>query len=441
MAIDLEKYRKATTTPAAPKRPIDLEKYRKPEPQPIGRELATGFVKGAIGSARGTAQLLQRAGQEIIGALPGVSREYALNETGFKSLNPRTPEGAGVDKLLESKSTAQKVGKAGAFATELFLPTPKTGVAAKVGKAVAPVLPQRLGQSEEAFNRALNEAFEKAVKPTIVGRKTADTAKRYQNSTIDAVNTIIENKPNLKFVSDEGEEATARLPQSLKEFSSAIEQTKKGIYSQYDALAQQAGKGGATIDLVPISDELDAVIGNEALRISHPEAVSYAKALKDRLVQAGQIDTKTAQDLIQNYNNSLEAFYRNPTFDAASRAAIYAGIVRSMRKQLDTVIESTTGSQYQALKNKYASLKAIESDVLKRANIDARKNQKGLVDFTDIFSGGDIVSGILSLNPAQFAKGVAQKGFAEYIKLRNNPNRTIRLLFEKAEKRRSTIPR
>jgi hypothetical protein len=133
-------------------------------------------------------------------------------------------------------------------------------------------------------------------------------------------------------------------------------------------------------------------------------------------------------------NNNLEAFYRNPTYDTASRVAIDAGIANNFRSALDKAIEGATGKEYQALKNKYGALKAIENDVTKAAMRDARKNVKGLLDYTDIFTSGQMLSGILSLNPAMFTKGAVERGFKEYIKMLNDPNRAVKNIFDHLEK-------
>ena len=144
-------------------------------------------------------------------------------------------------------------------------------------------------------------------------------------------------------------------------------------------------------------------------------------------------DAETVQAVIQNYNKSLEAFYRNPTYDSASQAAIDAMIANRLRTALDDGISGLTGEQYAALKQQYGSLKSMEKDVLRATLRDSRRNVKGLIDFTDIFSGGQVISGILSFNPALIASGVTQKAIAQYIKFLNDPNRAIRQMFEAAD--------
>ena len=295
------------------------------------------------------------------------------------------------------------------------------------------VLKGALTPSETTVNNYINKTFQKAVKPSVVGQKTFAQTEQYKGKVINAVRTIAENKNNLSFTTEEGIKEAGRLPKSVREFAESINQSKKQIYDEYNTLAKQAGKEGGSVNIGKISGELDKVVNNKALQISHPEAIKYAEGLKERFIATGKIDTETAEQLVQNYNTSLTSFYRNPTYESASRAAIDAGIVNSIRKELDSVIEGLTGSEYQILKNKYGALKTIEQDVVRSANGEAKKNLQGLIDYTDIFSGGDIVSGILSLNPALFTKGVVQKSIKEFFKIQNNPNRAIEQLFKRVD--------
>src|SRR3990167_2637377 len=115
---------------------------------------------------------------------------------------------------------------------------------------------------------------------------------------------------------------------------------------------------------------------------------NHFKNLQDRLNRVKNLDATTAQEVVKNYNESLQAFYKNPTYETASRAAVDAMIANKIRETLDKTIYNLTGGQYQVLKNKYGALKAVEKDIIKASLRDARKNIKGLIDYTDILSGG-----------------------------------------------------
>jgi len=63
--------------------------------------------------------------------------------------------------------------------------------------------------------------------------------------------------------------------------------------------------------------------------------------------------------------------------------------------------------------------------------VNARKANKGLMDMTDIFTGGDIAAGLLTANPALLAKGTVGKGLKEVFKALNDPDRAIANMFKK----------
>lgn len=376
-------------------------------------------VGGAVGAIAGTEPVQQ--GVEMYGEFKEANPEFAGN----------------IEAVGNIASVVPGIG-AGAKGAELGARGIKEGVetvieqAPKVATVARETVENAFTPTEAAVDRYISDSFNKAVKPSVAGKNTVGQSDRFQGQALDAVKTIAGNKDNLKFLTPDGDEVVG-LPTNLRQFAEAVDQTKKSVFDQYSTLAREAGDMGAEVDLRNVAKELDAVIENKALQISNPEAVQYAKNIKDRLERGGAVDATTAEQLIKNYNSSLESFYRNPSYETASRASIDAAVVNNIRKDLDAVIEGLTGEKYQALKNQYASLKAIEKDVVKRANMDARKNAQGLLDYTDIFSGGDIVGGILSLNPALFAKGVAQKSIKEWFKILNDPNRAIKKMFEKTQ--------
>lgn len=319
----------------------------------------------------------------------------------------------------------------------------KGGFLAKEGRWVTPEIKQGIGIITKKtpfrpsnlttgdLEKNVNTAIEKGIRPMV--KKSSTEMNNYLKKANTAVHTIVENKPRLSFIDETGEKVN-RLPQTLKEFSDSIMGTKNDIYKDYDALAKQATGKGAVVDLTSTASELEVVANNKVLQDIRPEVARYAQQQAERLKTRGIYDANETQDAIKTFNESLEAFYRNPTPEYASKAAIDAGIVNNLRKQLDEAVTGLTGKEYQQLKNKYGALKEIEKDVAKRAIVDARKNNKGLVDFADIFSGGDMVNGILTMNPAIFTKGIAQKGITEYFKFLNNPNRIIKKMFEDVDK-------
>lgn len=285
----------------------------------------------------------------------------------------------------------------------------------------------------KTISNIIEKGIEKGIRPSIEGNRTSAQQKQYMDKAKSAVKSIVQNKENLQLTDEFGEPVKA-LPKTLKQFGQAIDQTKGRIFDQYDAMATQAGEAGAKVDLRPISKELLGVSNDKVLNTMSPSTASYAAERAAVLNKVGTFSTKEAQDAVAIANQSLEAFYKNPSYDTASKAYVDSLVVNHLRKGLDTAIESLQGPGYQQLKNEYGALKAIEKDVNRRAIVDARRNNKGLIDFSDIFSGSEVVRGILTMNPATVGTGVTAKVIASLYKLKNDPNRIVKGMFDKVGK-------
>ena len=293
--------------------------------------------------------------------------------------------------------------------------------------------------SSEGVDAYIRKQYEKGVRPPVTSGRTAPQYRRYMGKALGAVDTITKNKPILR-ITDEYGEPTEKLPETLMEFGDAISQSKEILFREYDAKQIRAGEAGAKVQLSPIVKELRDIEDDPSIQDLYPEVVKYAKNRADALELRESYDTGIAQDAIKNLNNTLKSFYKNPSYGDSSKAAVDGLIANLLRRGLDNVIEETDGPGYQDLKNRYGELVSIEKDVLHRAVVDARKNNKSLIDFSDIFTGAEVISGIVNVNPSAIARGVFGKIMASYIKRLNDPNRAIKNLFEAAEKRRKEEP-
>lgn len=386
---------------------------------------------------------LGRAGLRIAGGLTRAAFTPIVEAPGIKQATEfvvgKALEIPAVKELTETVSNlAIKYPTAAKDARDIFdivttfyIPTAgklATQEAKLIGKDISQATKLALTPSEESVQKGIIETFNKSVKPT--AKKTIAAGEKYENDVLTALKTIKSNADKLN-IEDSAGELISRTPETLNELAQSIEQTKGIVFNQYNDLAKAAGKMGAEINVTPVVNELKQVAQNRALRITNPELIKFAESWIERLGEFGTIDTETMQEIIKNLNTSLNVFYRNPTYDAAKKASIEAGIANQFRKLLDSTIENATGKEYQALKNQYGALKAIENDVVRASMRDARKNVKGLLDYTDILTGGQMVSGIISLNPAMFTKGAIERGFKEWIKFLNDPNRAVKNIFDK----------
>lgn len=279
---------------------------------------------------------------------------------------------------------------------------------------------------------AIDRGINKGIRPSVAGKADFAQTRKYLDRSRDAVKQIAANKDNLVFTGSDGAKVTGKLPSSLTEFSEAIDQTKKQIFAKYDAMARQSD--GALVDLAPVSRELESVADRVVLQDIDPAVAKYATDRAKMFTKRGAYTAEEAQEAITILNKSLESFYRNPSYENASKAGIDALIANNLRRSLDKTIEGAAGSGYQELKNAYGSLKTIEKDVAHRAIVDARKNIKGLVDFTDIYTSGELMAGLATMSPGMIVKGATWKMVQQYIKAMNNPNRIVKSMFGEVDK-------
>jgi hypothetical protein len=369
----------------------------------------TGMLGGgALGSAAGPIGTIAGAGL-------GYSAARQASDRFFEMIGYKKPE-----PILE---TTKKAGK------DILV-----GAALETGGQVAgPLISKGSGTlkaSEQFMNKLIDKAIEKGIRPTVSGKSTSTLMKDYLNDARTAVKTIVNNKNDIILSDEMGNAIQGELPKNVKQFGEAIDQMKKQIFTKYDKMAISSTD---MVELAPIAKELETVSQNKVLNDLSPNITNYAAKRAEAFTNRGGYTTSEAQDAIAHLNDSLQAFYKNPTYENASKASIDSMIANRLRKNLDNVIENSVGEGYQELKNTYGALKSIEKEVNHRAIVDARKNVKGLIDFSDIYTGPKLLEGLLTLNPMKVGKALATKTVAATYKYYNNPNTIVRNMFESVE--------
>jgi hypothetical protein len=279
---------------------------------------------------------------------------------------------------------------------------------------------------------AIDKGINKGVKPSVAGKASLAGQKTFTDKARQAVAVILDNKKALNFV-DDGV-PTNRLPKTAQEFLDAIGQVKKQIFSKYDFLQKFTGKAGGKVDLADIADDLERIAQDPKIKDVSPQASRYALERAAALRERGNYDTQSAQDVIQSFNQKLKAFYQNPNPNDSTATYVDSFIANKLRSKMDDLIANVADPNYQILKNQYGALSSIEKDVAKRAIVQGRKAPAGLLDFTDIFSAGDVINGIASFNPALIAKGGVQKVISSTLKKLNDPDRAIAGMFKDSDK-------
>lgn len=307
------------------------------------------------------------------------------------------------------------------------------GAISSAGTAAKDALTKMATKTPEQIDKEMriisNDGLSKGIKPTKVAQNTGAYNKLVDANT-KSVKDIVRNKADLEILGPEGE-PTGKLPTSNNEYLQAIKQRKDKVFNAYDSLAKESEGNGVTISTQKTVDQLDEIANSKVIRTNAPGIAARAQKEADLLRQAESFTPSEAQQAIKLRNSRLDAFYRNPT--DTDGAYIDALINNNLRSEMDSKILASTGGQYQDLRDQYAAYKAIEESVAHRAVVIGRRNYKGLLDFTNIFTTGDIVNGLATFNPGQVAKGVVGKGIAEYYKYLNDPDTAISKMFSRAD--------
>jgi len=349
-------------------------------------------------------------------------------------------------KHLEGKSTSDLLMEGGeelknALQEKIGVET--WAVTTRIGEFLTPDVLFWIGKVYKAYkvsklpakqlaklNKEVVEDFTKAIKPST---KTA-SQKAYKANTLDAVVNITWNKNRLNITDEFGEALVDKLPENVNQFSQSIGNLKKWIYDDYHKIALKAGKE-VKADLSPLVKELTKLKSDRRFL---DVATDWSKKYLDDVIRTfkekgGKRNLIDLESVKQSYNSKLQSFYKNPNPNDFDKSLIDALTNNQMGKILDDTIWGVSWKQYTTLKKMYWNLSSIEKDVLHRSIIEARKNNASLLDYSDIFSIGDIARGLASQNAWLVAKWTVGKALKEYLKFINNPDVIIKKMFNKAD--------
>lgn len=302
------------------------------------------------------------------------------------------------------------------------------------------LLPGLLPGKVQTMSSAIDKPFLKAINPGTKGIRKYSDIETLKNNARSAVQSIVDNKENLQLSDITGAVTKGRLPENLDEFSQSISQTKKQIFNKYDSILKDAGEKGATVPLRPIADEILKAVSHPHIEDLSPTVQNYGLQLADRLQKRGTYTLTEAQDTIEALNNKLKTYFSNPTPEGLHQAVIDRAVVNNLKNSLVATVESNTGVGYDILRRQYGKLNAIEENVTKAALKNSGSNSSGLVKMFDTLSSGDIVNGVLSMNPAIVAKGGFQVAARKIFSSLNNPNNIVKNMFSNVDRIKNIEP-
>jgi len=328
---------------------------------------------------------------------------------------------------------AQAVGKA--------IASTKAGQV--VGKAINTPI-NLIKPDEQKIAEAIDTGIRKGIRPSSTGERTrnAAAAKRFDQQATSAVTDIVENKHNLSFEDANGNVVTGKLPETLQETASAMDQRMKSLTQEWQSLAEQTGKAGKSIDTADMRSQLKTLLDDPVFQTEHPADYTKVKSIYDGLEMRGKLSPADALDKVQEWNADLKGNYKTGFSYGSTKAPnVMRDMTEQLRTKLSDVIENTTGQEFQALRSKWGAYKSLIKDAQHRANIAGRANPKSIWSFMDMAGNAEIAGGVgISLmgNPAvgipMAAKGVAMRAGKSMIQKANDPNRIVANMFKTVDK-------
>lgn len=277
-----------------------------------------------------------------------------------------------------------------------------------------------------------DNSFTKAIRPSAKGMRPFKDTAEYNSNAQSAAKEIVLNKDNLGITDAEGNPVD-HLPKTLPQMEQAVNSTKRAIWDKVKAINSSAE--GAQVPLDPAVGELESIARSGVVKTMSPETANYATTKAKLLRDQKSFTVDETQDAISRANRSADHYYSSPSADTESRAYIDSIVANHLRDGLDATLESVTGTPAAApLRKAYGSLKAIEADVRQRTLVDARKNPKGIIDFSDIYTSGELIASLAAHNPAGIARGLTMAAMKARLKWWNDPNTHVERLFKLADK-------
>jgi hypothetical protein len=395
----------------------------------IGRDLAQGATD--LASDVGRSLLPGRGGAAAGGRVLNKIGDIAALASGGFAGPTMPPAGARLPVGGTLRATpAMREAAAAEPALAKADPTPEA----------SPLATAMVKGDQTAIDRHLTSSFRRAVKP---GRQPFATAGRLDaqdRKTMNAVDSIIANKGDLKLTdATDREMRPGSTPKTLHQFSQAIEQRKEAIFNQYDEMASRAGGQGIKVPLQPAIAALFKVANEPEVLAAHPGIAGTAERFAKAWSETGALSPKQMQKLIQNLNATYAG--PSPTREIISERTLMQPVMQTMRDTLNQAIESSQGPGYQPLKNQYRDLLSIERDVANAVQREAKNIPGGLGgSLANLVSAGELLHGVILMEPRALATAASVKGAQMALRWAKSPNRAVQQMFAHRARQGQMVP-
>lgn len=401
----------------------------KPAATMIGNAASAGVQKFSSGFNEAN------TAQSVPGLLEGAVKmgAGALEVPGSIAAPVLAPVGAAVNKIADTVSNSPAVQK--------FAASPVGQATSKVAENVsnlAEIAGGVAGARQAPVEAAANIAQKAA--ESVSPYKTTDALKAEAVSNMDKALGLKGKKSVGGFISNDAKRAKGLetlyqqsdgLPvknadgQTVKfdptnitdarTLVQAFAQAKQNVWN----MVQSALDRGSTVkpNLDPVKAELQKIVDSKG---STGQAISHAR---DRLAEIEKLDTGNIGDIqqyLQQINSRIGAVLSGAS-DAIPNT-IDAGLAHGLNNALDSALEKVQGAAVRPYKDMYASLKALEPDIISLAQKSARKTGNGLPQYINDFGNINMIDAIFSHNPAYvLTRGALLKATSKILSAERDP--------------------
>lgn len=246
------------------------------------------------------------------------------------------------------------------------------------------------------------------------------------NSKTDFPRTLASAGPDLQAHA----QATGSPITNIAELVDAIPQAKKGLWQQYQA--KLGPNAQATIDGNAVADAMVKNI-DQRTRVQNPQLVKQIESTADTYRKP--LTLADAEDFLQSANNELHSYYaKNKVGQQVAAKDPTTGHVvaeaNALRSALYDKLDELAGPGTADLKRRYGALSDLQEEALRRKNVADRQSQVGTMASLGKIGGiAKIAKGVMTLDPADVASGLAEGALGQRISNLNNTDWLINNAF------------
>lgn len=353
-------------------------------------EFSTGFAKGGLQTAIGTAQGLQGLGQRAVAAVdPTRNLQQVREQTGFPSLSGEEAERQ--NAMLQATSPEEKLGKGAEFLAELFFPAGRTEEVANLaqkGKNLVTSTVDNLAGKTGASLDNLGDRIAQ-IKDSSIRQRLVDLTGKLDEKTKTALQRTSRNDFENFVKIGEGAMKDDRAITPIEHVGQRFVEGAQRVKNKMSQIGQMKGQ---VLDQARIAQQdVSGLVKEAALKIYKGakslgvEDKKYAQEVIEKLkphFSNGRL--KNVDALIDDIQDGL--YKLGDSEKAVQLTDRVTGLIRNSIEGLNRGIQEKAGPTYQKLNKQYSQLRNILNDVNKGVG---RKGERSGAFMKRFFSPSD----------------------------------------------------